>query len=569
MDDGDWQKRDIDKRDYIYYNDLAPASTHTIYARLCEREGYSLGETFSVSVTLKKSFPDSAPASDEVSYEVAGKTVVFTLSDGIELSVDGGETYSAESKITHTFPVSGNKEIFIRYSETDTHLASTYFRFEIKTTDFASGDGTEENPYLIGTLEHFKGLKNFYETSDCYFALTDDIEWDDEVWEQGDQLIRNMHFDGRGHKITGLKQKEPLFDTAYEVKNLTVENAVYSVRIDKSSIANPAIIAGDLTYAENVDVSGTITIIEPNKAIQLPVSGRFSMAVGGICARLEQSKADAVYGLNRCNADITVSLPDIKEKAGVHMELALGGLAGIIVPYNTSAHNDLATIFRCSADLDVTQAYVTESNIGGLVGGFANSNNFGPTANISNCYTTGTVNINFFNQESGMNSGTLRAGGIAPEITGTITTCYSAIDFNINAFMTKTQTTGICAANVYVGGICTNAHNRHGATDSDDQQLSRCLFAGSINVKHTAPDDAGAYHLNAVCADYAGFKSTQELYCISTATDTADSEKPVSGDGALSVTEGEMLTAEWQKQSLKFSDENYWVLEDGKLPTLK
>ncbi|MBD5131267.1 MAG: hypothetical protein HDT28_01540 [Clostridiales bacterium] len=568
LDDGEWKQPNASKHEYLYYTELDPASTHTLYARLCERTGYALGETFSVSITLKKSFPASPPTSDAISYEVTGKTVAFTLSDGVELSVDGGETYSAESKITHTFPVSGNKDILIRYSETATHLASGYIRIKIKTTDFARGDGTENDPYIISTLEHFKGLKDLYETSDCYFAMTDDIEWDDEVWEQGHQLIRNLHFDGRGHKITGLKQKEPLFDSAYEVKNLTIENAVYSDRIEKSSIANPAIIAGDLNYAENVNVSGTITVLAPEKAIELGLSGRFSMAVGGICARLVQSRADDNYGMSRCNADITVSLPNIKEKAGVHLELNLGGLAGIVVPYNTKDHNDLAAVSRCSANLNVTQAYVSDSDIGGLLGGFANSNDFGPTANITNCYTTGTVNINFYSKDDNLHSGTLRAGGIAPEITGSISTCYSAIDFNIDAYVTKSQI-GACSSVVYVGGICTNAHSNSRHTDSINQQLSRCLFAGSINVKNPVADDVGSYNLNAVCANYANFDSTQELYYKSTVVEPADDAKTVSGDGALAVDESEMMTAAWQKQTLHFSDEYYWALEDGKLPTLK
>lgn len=573
LDDGEWKQPNVSKHEHLYYTGLAPASTHTLYARLREDIGYAVGETFSVSITMKKSTPASAPTSDAISYVITGKTIVFTLSNGVELSVDGGETYSAESTITHTVPVLGRNEFLIRYSETATHFASRYLYIPITVTGFASGDGTEDDPYLIGTLEQFKALKSFFKMNiDCYFALTDDIVWDDEVWEQGNQLIRYMHFDGRGHKIIGLKQKEPLFFEAYEVNNLTVENAVYSDQIEKSSIDNPAIIAGYLDYAENVSVSGTITILAPDKTDELGLSGRFSMAVGGICARLRQSKADEIYGMKNCKANVTVSLPNVKEKMGVHIELSLGGLAGIVVPYYTSAHNDLATFWRCSANLNVTQAYLYDSDIGGLVGGFANSNNFGPTAHIENCYTTGAVNINFYSKDDLFHSGTLRAGGIAPEITGTISTCYSAIDFNIDTYMTKAEEgyEGHYDALVYVGGICTNAHNRHGASDLDDQQLLRCLFAGSINVKSAVTENAGGkYYLNAVCTNYSGFKSTQELYYKSTVIDTDDGAEIVKGDGALSVAESEMMTAVWQKQTLKFSDEYYWVLEDGKLPTLK
>lgn len=567
LDDGEWKKRDVNTRDYIYYTDLAPASTHTLYARMSESKGYTVGEELSVSVTLRKSVPTSTPTRNDVSYEITGKTVVFTVSDGVELSVDGGDTYVAQSRITYTYPKSGLKDVLIRYAETDTQTASGRITFSIRTTDFASGDGTEENPYLIGTLEQFKALKEF-SVRGCYFALTDDIECDNEVWERDlYSFIYDVHIDGRGHTISGLKQKTPIFTSVIEAKNLTVENAVYSAKIEKSSIDNPAIVAGDLNYAENVTVSGTITITEPDTAIQLALSGRFSMAVGGICARLVQSRADEKYGMSRCKADITVSLPNIKEKAGVYMGLNLGGLAGIVVPYNTKAHDDLATVFRCSAKLDVTQAYVSDLDMGGLVGGFANSDDFGPTARISNCYTTGTVNLDFYSKDDHLHSGLLRAGGITPEITGMISECYSAIDFNINTYITKTDD-GASYAYVYVGGICTNAHNRHGETDLDDQKLSRCLFAGSITVKNLA-EDAGKFYLNAICTDYRGFESTQELYYKSTVVETADGAKAVSGDGAVAVDEDEILTVEWQKQTLKLSDEYYWILQEGQLPVLK
>ncbi|MDE7158525.1 MAG: hypothetical protein K2N74_03025, partial [Clostridiales bacterium] len=330
LDDGEWQKRNNVTREYIYYTDLAPASTHTLYARLCEREGYSVGEPFSVSVTLKKSVPSSTPKASDISYENTEKTVVFTLGDGIELSLDDGKTYSAEQQITYTYPSVGEKDVFIRYSETETHVASGRLRVKILVSGFASGKGTEESPYLIGTLEQFKALKEFSE-SDSYFALTADIVWDDEVWERG-YNAPHAHIDGRGHKVSGLKQKTPLFYSVAEAKNLTIENAEYSTRIEKSSIDNPAILAGELIYAENVNISGSITIGAPNKTIDPGLSGRFSMAVGGICARLRQREADELYGMSRCKADITVSLPNVKEKIGVYTELHLGGLAGIVVP---------------------------------------------------------------------------------------------------------------------------------------------------------------------------------------------------------------------------------------------
>lgn len=562
LDDGEWKKRSRDEG-YLQFTGLQPASEHTLYARMSAKEGYSASEAYSVTVKTIKAANNKSPEESEVSFEINGRTAVFTLNEGIELSVDNANTFSAERVINHTFSKVGENYFYIRYAATETHGAGPYIRMSVFATDFAGGDGTEDKPYLIGTPEQFAALKNFWRSGYHYFALTADIACSDEVYENNG--MSGVYFDGRGHKITGLKQKEPLFYSVRVVKNLIIEGAEYRTKIrdeGEESITSPAIIASLLNYAENVSVSGSITVLAPNNNVSFNYD--YGLAVGGICATLAQRVDGEAYGMSRCNAAITVSLPNLKEKAGQHLELDMGGLAGMNPHTDWSASDDFAVISRCSAELNVTSAFVSNAHIGGLVGGEVkwNGRYYGPTAHIRDCFTTGSVNINFFAKDNNSHSGKLRMGGIVPEITGIISSCYSSIDFNVN-----TELDSSYSASVYIGGICANAHYEQ---DFAYQRLDCCLFAGSISVVNSAVGAGTKFHLDAVCTDKRGFSdSSSGWYYKEGSNSSAAGGETVNAEGSQSVSESEMLTANWQKEALNFSDENYWNIEDGKLPTLK
>lgn len=570
LDDGEWKKIPASYT-YLNFSELEPASTHTIYARMGawvdnNQIPYAASEPFSVSATTDKAETDF-PTKDKISYAVAGKTVVFTLGDGIELSLDDAETFSAERVITHTYPQRGTKRVYIRYAETATHKASGNIRIDIITTDFAGGDGTASSPYLIGNFAQLKALDDDNLGLDKYFALTADVTCDNEILD-GDYQFRT-HIDGRGHKISGLKLKAPLFNRVTEVKDLTIENAVYVSTLGTGNndyMGNPAILAANLTYAENVSVSGSITVNATADVTQL------STCIGGICARLDQYTAGTEYGLKRCRADITVSLPDLSQTS-VKLDLSLGGLAGLVLPANKTAHNQLATISRCSANLVVTGADVATAHVGGLVGGLnyesssASSRRFGPTANISDCYTTGSVQMSFIAQNTPASSitlylGTSYIGGIAPEITGSIERCYSAIDFDINTELYAGYT-----ADILLGGICAQAHKESGF--SVEQKLQYNLFAGSISVTNAATENiGGSYKLYAVCAKDDDFTAKEGMFYKPDVANTEADEISVNAGAAAAIAESSYTDTTWQLNNWHLSDA-YWNKTAGQLPTLK
>ncbi len=71
---------------------------------------------------------------------------------------------------------------------------------------YSGGDGTQANPYIIGSATDFAQFavntaNSFY--NDCYFKLDVDINLDNKPWTPT-QRFRGV-FDGQHHKITGLK----------------------------------------------------------------------------------------------------------------------------------------------------------------------------------------------------------------------------------------------------------------------------------------------------------------------------------------------------------------------------
>lgn len=558
LDDGEWIKG---TDSVVTFSELAPASLHILYARTCAKEGYAASEAISVEIKLKKGKNDCVPNTNEIEYEITGKTVCFTLNDGIELSLDSGITYSSEKEISNTYTDAGFVSVYIRYAETATHTESNSRRVDIKITEFEGGIGTEKSPYRIGTLEQFKNLKQFYEDG-AYFAITDDIAFDDEIWERN--TLSNIKIDGRGHTLFGIRQKTPLFYYVAVIKNLTIANAEYHSEITEDNpngISSPSIIAGRLNYAENVSVNGSITV---SAAQNVNSIGRYPIDIGGICSQLLSKSDGNHYGMKNCRVDLTLSLPNLTDVEGEGMILNMGGLAAWVLPDNSNVSDSTVTITQCNVNINVTHAYVSSANVGGIIGGYS-SDNIGITTFVNNCYTTGNIRLSYreINDNADGGFGTSRIGGIAPGISGNIEYCYSSIDFDIDTklYARKGETT------ILLGGICVSANN---ASDFAEQNLRNCLFAGSVNVTNSAQENiGGTFKLDVICADARSFDNTEYLFYLDSAILTdSNAVKADALDGAITVTENDVKSARWQYDSIKF-DDAYWVIENGKLPVLK
>ena len=255
------------------------------------------------------------------------------------------------------------------------------------TTETVSylGKGTEADPYRVYTAADLTGV---YRRG--YFKLMNDIDLTDyinqfsptEGWQSiGRDGSETVHFDGNGHKITGLwcnttRNNTGLFSTFAngEIKNLTVE--VTNGKQVKGG-TNTGIIIGKMVNGtiKNCKVSGTV-------ADGTPVGGVVGLFSGG--------------SITNCQASVTISTTGATSY--------VGGIVGEITS---------GTIDQCVTTGTLT-ATGTESYVGGLIGK--------NRATVTNCYSTATITSSY------------NAAGVVAYNYGVVDKCYATGDLTSNNF---------------------------------------------------------------------------------------------------------------------------------------
>ena len=241
------------------------------------------------------------------------------------------------------------------------------------------GKGTEADPYRVYTAADLTGV---YRRG--YFKLMNDIDLTDyinqfsptEGWQSiGRDGSETIHFDGNGHKITGLwcnttRNNTGLFSTFAngEIKNLTVEVA-NSKQVKGGT--NTGIIIGKM-------VNGTIE----NCLVSGAVIG--DSYVGGIVGFFDGGR------ISRSSTTATI---------GTENGIAVGGIAGEI-------HN--CDIVHSQASVTIT-ATGSQCSIGGVSGIFEGGT-------IDECETSGVLMVS---------GGESYAGGLVGKNRATVTNCYS------------------------------------------------------------------------------------------------------------------------------------------------
>ena len=280
---------------------------------------------------------------------VSGKAV-----DGgtVTLEIDGVKQQMVSTNHEFSFTVSplqaGHE---VRLSTRAEGKEPSYY-----TTEMVAylGKGTEADPYQVYTASDLTGV---YRKG--YFKLMNDIDLTDyinqfsptEGWESiGREGSETIHFDGNGHKITGLwcnstRDNTGLFSC---FANGTIKNLMVEVAKNKQvkGGANTGILIGKMINGtiENCRVSGKVADGTP---------------VGGLVGLFDGGK------ISLSQANVTIST--IGEKSYV------GGLVGEITG---------GEIDQCFT-IGTLTATGTESYVAGLVG--KNS------ATITNCYSNATI----------------------------------------------------------------------------------------------------------------------------------------------------------------------------------
>lgn len=270
---------------------------------------------------------------------------------------------------------------------------------------FASGDGSETNPWIIKTEEQLRAFAAHVNEDESYagkyVALGSDIELTKEWIPAGGQTPSAFagHFDGNGHAIRSMSigsEKSPyngyytgLF--AYieggTVTNLAIDNAAVYVASTDSKRVYGAILSsameqgGSDGYVDNVSVSGMVS-----------VHSNSGSAYGA--GLLGQSNRGSV---TNCSSNVVIKVISDAKSAYA------GGLIG--VPARTGILNSYAT---GSIDVD---AQVNQAALGGLSGLQAGA--------VYNCYA---------DMDLVCSTSTTDIGGLAGRLTGiaTMTNSYFA-----------------------------------------------------------------------------------------------------------------------------------------------
>ena len=343
-----------------------------------EAMGFNFDDTWEIQETECYPYMKCQTAPPAIkSQVVSGATVISGMCvDGgtVTLEIDGVKQQKVSSGHEFSFtvnPLQAGHEV--RVSAKADGKEQSYY-----TTEIVSylGKGTEADPYQVYTASDLTGV---YRKG--YFKLMNDIDLTDyinqfspaEGWESiGREGSETIHFDGNGHKITGLwcnstRNNTGLFSCFAngDIKNLTVETA--SGKQVKGG-ANTGILIGKMINGTltNCNVSGTV-------GDGTPVGGLVGLFTGG--------------NITHCQAAVTITTTGPTSY--------VGGLIGEISG---------GTIDQCVTTGTLT-ATGAESYVGGLIG--KNS------ATVTNCYSTATITSSY------------NAAGIVAYNYGVVDMCYA------------------------------------------------------------------------------------------------------------------------------------------------
>ena len=335
---------------------------------------------------------------------VSGATTISGKCIGggtVTLEIDGSKQQMVSTGNEFSFTVSplqaGHE---VRISAKAEGKEQSYY-----TTEIVSylGKGTESDPYQVYTASDLTGV---YRKG--YFKLMNDIDLTSyinqfsptEGWQSiGREGSETIHFDGNGHKITGLwcnstRDNTGLFSCFANgsIKNLTVVTA--NGKQVKGG-ANTGILIGKLINGTitNCKVTGTVADGTP---------------VGGMIGKLEGGK------LIGCQTDVTINVTGENSY--------MGGLAGEVT----------GDVEQC-----LTYGTLTATGKNSYVGGLVGLSKSG--SSISNCYSSAVV------------SSSLSAAGIVAYNYGVVDKCYA-----VGNLFSKNYGAGVVGYNDGEGAVVKN-----------------------------------------------------------------------------------------------------------------
>lgn len=334
------------------------------------------------------------------------------------------------------------------------------------------GEGTEESPWLIEDLEDLEALaesvnsqtdSNNYAGS--YFTMTNDIDMSSKYSETTgtswtaigatttteDRKSFQGTFDGGGHAITGLYVK--VADDGSEAYN----NAALFGRIENSTIKNLSVAgyvesyaeaAGLAVWAENSTIQNCTNQCEVKSTDSGNNTTSYLIEIGGLVA----------------NVDGDTVIKECSNEGWIHGGYSAGGIFG------SKRYSGEVKILDCR-----NEGTVRSSNFAGGIAGTQNGGTVSRcqnTGNVSSIRTAGGIcglfqaglielswNEGKVEGTGTYSDGTMYAGGVCGQTSGTIRNCYNTGE---GIWAGKSGSTS------YAGGVC-------GYLYGEDARLESCF----------------------------------------------------------------------------------------------
>lgn len=324
------------------------------------------------------------------------------------------------------------------------------------TGDFADGEGTAGNPYLIETPEQLSNVRNYLgsDHADKHFKLNNDIDLNVAPYNQGQgwEPIGTSgspfagNFDGDGKAISGLFINKPDTDNV-GLLGFVSAAAIKDLVLESVNITGKDKVGGLTGYISSGSGSGHGAI--SNCSVQGSVTG--TNLVGGLVGNAAGQDQDSIITIENCSANVIVS-----------GKQDIGGLVGYN-HYGTVTNSYAAGTVASSGYSNFTGGLVGRNNYGTITGSYATASVTGNDdtgglvgsalyGTVTDCYATGSV------------TGRSRVGGLAGDtFDATITNCYA------EGTVTGIGTTSV--ASDKVGGLVGNHSSGN---------ISNCYATGNV-----------------------------------------------------------------------------------------
>ena len=276
------------------------------------------------------------------------------------------------------------------------------------TTEFAGGNGTIYDPYLIATKSHLNNMRKYLFS---HFKIIEDIKFTDSDFAKGGFFFNN----GQGWKPIG-EDKENAFFGSLDGDGHTINGINIKLTTEDASD-----YAGLLGYnkgtIKNLGVNNGCVVITDVFA-----SSANNAYAGGITGYNDGGIIENCYNSNNIKAFASFQLSDLRTFAG--------GIVG---------HNDAGVIKNCYNTGTVESSF----NAGGITACNERYNIYND-GTIINCYNIGYIDGNY------------SAGGITASNTADIIECYNKGAISTVSSYAYSYTAGITG---YNDGNILNCYN--------------------------------------------------------------------------------------------------------------